>query len=162
MGSKAEQGSYHYREYQSMYSDLSQEEQDEIMEEVRRKMRKVLYAGIIMVFVLPFITRRPHKFFVMDRGELVPVEFEGGMAGGTMPPPGMMSPMGPPHPSQPAHPGGPATGYYQTPQGQQPYGGGYPQQPQGGYPQPPQGGYVPPGGYQAPPYGGNYKQPPGQ
>ena len=116
-----------------------------------------MLSALAMVFLLPFITRKVHKFYVLDRGELVPVEFEGGMAGGMMPPPGMMGPTGAPHPNQPNRPGGPATGYYQAPQGQQPYGGYG--QPQGGYGQS-QGGYGPPGGYQAAP--GGYRPAPGQ
>ena len=47
-----------------------------------------------MIVVLPFLTRRNHRYWIMDHGELVPVEFEGGLRGGMAPPPGMMGPHG--------------------------------------------------------------------
>lgn len=143
-----------------MYQNLTPEEQEEILEGARRKVKKILFAGIFMIFVLPFLTRRNHKFFVVDNGELVPVEFEGGMHGGTMPPPGFMTPMGPPHPDQPSYPtrGGPYGSYGQQGYPQQGYSQqGYPQQgyPQQGYPQPGYGQQAP--NVPPPPYGGNYR-----
>lgn len=50
--------------------------------------------GLVMIIILPFLTRRNHKFFILQDGELIPVEFEGGMYGGMMPPPGAMGPYG--------------------------------------------------------------------
>lgn len=64
-------------------------------------MRKVIIFGIVMIVVLPFLTRRNHRYYIVQNGELVPVEFEGGSMGGMSPPPGMMGPYGAaPHPSQ--------------------------------------------------------------
>lgn len=85
-----------------------------------------------MIVVLPFLTRRNHRYYVVQNGELIPVEFEGGMMGGMSPPAGMMGPHGAaPYPGQ-----------------QQPYGQ------QQVYPFTP----TPPAGYQSPysqSYGGN-------
>lgn len=148
MGRKAKQGTYQYEEYRSMYENLSPEEQQAIAEQMRKRIRKVLIWGIVMIVVLPFITRKNHRFYVIDgSGDLVPVEFEGGMMGGMMPSPQMMGQMySNPYP-------GP-----QAPQGQYP-----PQAPM--YP-PPKAPAYPPPPQQAPYYGqsqpGGYQSPYGQ
>jgi hypothetical protein len=76
----------------------------------------------------PFLTRRNHKYYILDHGDLVPVEFEGGMRGGTMPQPGMMGPygqvaypqqMGPPQYPQPNYQHPPPS--YQSPYAQGQY-----------------------------------------
>ena len=64
------------------------------MQEARLKVKKALIFAIVMLVLLPFITRKNHRYYVLDHGELVPVEFEGGMRGGTMPQPGMAGPYG--------------------------------------------------------------------
>jgi curved DNA-binding protein CbpA len=66
MRSKASEGEYHYEEYHNMFKNLSPEEQEEIKSEARRKMRKVLFWGIFLVFMAPFLARKNHKFFVLD------------------------------------------------------------------------------------------------
>lgn len=54
-----------------------------------------------MIVVLPFLTRRNHRYYIVDHGELLPVEFEGGMRGGMIPPAGMMNQQGTaPYPGQ--------------------------------------------------------------
>lgn len=130
MGSKAREGHYTYEEYRNVYDNLSPQEQAEVLEQARKRMRKVIYFGIAMLIILPFLTRRNHRFYVIDNGELVPVEFEGGMGYGMMPPAGAMY------------------------QGQAPYPGQAPYQGDGSYPR--QQGYYgrapppPPSGYQSP------------
>jgi DnaJ-class molecular chaperone len=75
VGDKAGRGNFNYREYQYEYQSMSPEEQEQLMEEVRRKLRRVAIFGVVMLITLPFITRRNHRFYVLDQGELVPVEF---------------------------------------------------------------------------------------
>lgn len=75
MGNKAKEGHYNYEEYRSMYSNLSPEEQAEILEQTKKKLRKVIYFGIAMIVLAPFLTRRNHRFYIIDNGDLVPVEF---------------------------------------------------------------------------------------
>lgn len=58
-----------------MYSNLSPEEQAEILEQTKKRIRNVLYFGIAMLVILPFLVRKNHRFYVIDQGELVPVEF---------------------------------------------------------------------------------------
>jgi hypothetical protein len=108
-----------------MYSNLSPEEQAEILEQTKNKLRKVIYFGIAMIILAPFLTRRNHRFYIIDNGELVPVEFEGGMLGKTVPPPGSMGPYGQaPFPGQQP----PPPGYYNRPPPP-----AYPNQQQPGY-----------------------------
>lgn len=94
MGRKANQGNMNYNEYSSEYTNLSPEEQEQLMQEARLKVKKALIFGIVLLVLLPFITRKNHRYYVLDHGELVPVEFEGGIRGGTMPQPGMVGPYG--------------------------------------------------------------------
>lgn len=57
--------------------------------------------GLVMIVIIPFLTRRNHEFYIVQDGELIPVEFEGGMRGGMMPPPGAIGPYGSaPYPTQ--------------------------------------------------------------
>lgn len=58
-----------------MYSNLSPEEQAEILEQTKKRIRNILYFGIAMLVILPFLVRKNHRFYVIDQGELVPVEF---------------------------------------------------------------------------------------
>jgi len=92
-----------------------------------------------MIIILPFLTRRNHRYYVLDNGELVPVEFEGGLYGGMIPHPNTMSPYGAPHPGQAGQ-------------------GGMPN-----YPPPPQNSYYPnqpyPPQYQQPPPSQGYQSP---
>lgn len=100
-----------------------------------------------MIIIAPFLTRRNHRFYIIDNGELVPVEFEGGMRGGMVPPPGMMGPYGQaPFPGQQPPP---SPGYFNRPPPP-----AYPNQ------QPP--GYQPYGNYQTPPPPGQYNYRPQQ
>lgn len=156
MGAKAKEGQYDYQEYRNMYSNLSPEEQAEILEQTKKRIRNILYFGIAMLVILPFLVRKNHRFYVIDQGELVPVEFEGGMAHGMLPPPGMANPYGQaPYPGQQA---------YQQPS---PYGQQYNRPPPGMYQnQPPSGYQSPYNAYQAPPANApapysNYRPQPG-
>lgn len=85
-----------------------------------------------MIVILPFMTRRNHRYYVIDdKGDLVPVEFDGGLQGGMIPHPNSLGPYGAaPHPGQ----GGMSN-----------------------YPPPPQNGYYP---NQPPLYPPQYQQPP--
>jgi len=94
MGDKASQGNYDFKSYTYEYQSMSPEEQEQLMEEVRRKLRKAAIFGIVMIVILPFLTRRNHRYYILDHGELVPVEFEGGMRGGMMPNANNMGPFG--------------------------------------------------------------------
>jgi hypothetical protein len=73
VGRKADEGSFDYREYHAEYTNLSPEEQAQLVEEFRRKMKKAMIFGLVMLIVLPILTRRNHRFYIMNNGELVPV-----------------------------------------------------------------------------------------
>jgi len=49
-----------------MYDNMSAEEQEEILEGARRKVRNILIGGLVLLVLAPFLTRRNHRFFVMD------------------------------------------------------------------------------------------------
>lgn len=66
MRNKASQGEYQYQEYRTMYDNMSAEEQEEILEGARRKVRNILIGGLVLLVLAPFLTRRNHRFFVMD------------------------------------------------------------------------------------------------
>ena len=75
MSSKANQGTWNYQEYQAEYTNMSAEEQEQLRQEINQKLRKVAIFGIVMIVVLPFITRRNHRYYILNNGELMPVEF---------------------------------------------------------------------------------------
>jgi hypothetical protein len=104
------------------------------LEQTKSRLRKVIIFGIALLVLAPFLTRRNHRFYIFQDGELIPVEFEGGMMGGMAPPPGMMGPYG-----------------------QAPYPGQQQQQQPGGYYRPPQPGMYP---NQPPPAYNQYQSPP--
>lgn len=68
MGNKAKEGNYHYEEYRSMYSNLSPEEQAEVLEQTKKKLRKVIFFGLAMIILAPFLVRRNHRYYILDNG----------------------------------------------------------------------------------------------
>ena len=52
---------------------MSAEEQEQLRQELNQKLRKVAIFGIVMLVVLPFLTRRNHRYYILNNGELMPV-----------------------------------------------------------------------------------------
>jgi hypothetical protein len=74
MGTKAQQGSYSYEEYQSVFNNMSPEEREQFQREARLKLRRLgLIFGGFFVFWIMF-SRTPHKAYTEFNGTLIPIE----------------------------------------------------------------------------------------
>jgi DnaJ-class molecular chaperone len=72
-GRKAQQGSYKYQDYESVYQEMTEEERQQVVERMRVIFSKaILYFFGFIVFCVLF-ARRPHIAYQLINGQLVPI-----------------------------------------------------------------------------------------
>lgn len=73
MGSKAQQGTYSYEEYHSVFNNMSPEEREQFRKEAQGRLRRFgMFMGGFFLFWILF-SRTPHKVYAEYNGTLIPI-----------------------------------------------------------------------------------------
>lgn len=73
---KAQQGTYNYQEYSSVYEQMSPEQQEQVRMQANAWLKRMaMYAAGFVLFWWMF-TRRPHRSYALVNGNLIPFEVQ--------------------------------------------------------------------------------------